>query len=262
MAKRNLYPESGEIPPDVPDDELTPKERAIRKLAQMHESGEMRVLGGVSFGPKDAITPEKLGLGWHGAHWGAWMDLYPEWRAVLETLLASGEDFVAHWGAKKEIQWVTFDRRGNEIKITGEVQIDNPIEPSTVTGKSPWHDGAWVAFGNHVPEEVQTAIADAMDEDGGYDAGLIEYGIGFSTIYKASKTFKVGPRTKLDTLLGRAEKLVHTAGAEAEKAYNGAENVVVSNVLHFVREQPKVWGFKSKKHIDQIVRKRRKELKR
>lgn len=89
-------------------------------------------LGGVSPGPEDAVTPESMGKR-YGAHHGAAYDLYPWWEAKLNELLESGEDFTAHWGSKKEIQWVTFQRQGGEVAITGEVQSDIGTYKRTMT---------------------------------------------------------------------------------------------------------------------------------
>jgi hypothetical protein len=112
---------------------------------------------------------------------------------------------------------------------------------------------AWDAFGNAVGEEVTDAIGQAMDEDGAYDYMVAELAQGFSTIYKASKTYKFTPN--LDKLLDYARAQVNRAGTASNKAYHGVLDALIKEVLAFVKMDPQAWGFKNKKDVNSKYRK-------
>ncbi len=59
----------------------------------------------------------------YGAHWSL-SEMYQEHEAELRKALASGEDFEASWGVKKEIEYATVRRINGSIEVEFRTYID------------------------------------------------------------------------------------------------------------------------------------------
>lgn len=71
------------------------------------------------------------GMGDYGSSWGI-TDLYEEHEKKLRETLSTGQDFIASWGAKKEIYYASVIRKGSQIGVSFRSSIDE-IEDLTDT---------------------------------------------------------------------------------------------------------------------------------
>lgn len=125
--------------------------------------------------PKREIGP----TGEHGSTWGLTQELYPDFEATLREAVASGEQFRARWGAKKEIRYALVERCEDCVVIAatahsddGEALVTDAIwaiaaEANTRTGEQVYPD--WTDFldshGRPDHDAFVDQVADAVRED-------------------------------------------------------------------------------------------------
>lgn len=125
--------------------------------------------------PKREIEP----TGQHGSSWGLTQDLYPDWEATLREAVASGGEFRARWGAKKEIRYALVERCLGKYVIAatshsddGEALVEDAVwaiasKANTSAGEQVYPD--WTDYldshGRPDHDAFVDQVADAVRED-------------------------------------------------------------------------------------------------
>ena len=154
-----------------------------------------------------SVESYDLDCGAYGSHWDL-TDLYTKSAANLKKLLASGENFRATWGCKKELLSATILRVDNKLQITVSAWMDELWESDGLI-----YDAYWEATGREemIPDNVIDEIRDMA-----YEVGCDDH---------ANATWK-GEVLPYDAIMDTISHLSFDATEECDKWYRALVKIV------------------------------------